>query len=887
MRTHIHLALALTLSLQPAYAEESGLGGTATTALQGVASTLNTANTLVGSIQSSQTQMQALVNQLSGQMNNMPTSQFDQIKAQLAAAMGEAQLCVQKNTKDYSKYKKAPADPAELNAKIDAIPTCSNYGAIIDSAKKLNDQMKDTNAKMACITNMQNKINEIAEAAKAPFNQMTQSATEVWNTRQKIIDTHKSIADNVDKELNGEHGYKAQLSNLKKLSGQISNALNAGASAGKKGEGASAGINQRIKDLRRMRVNAANSWYYSLMGDVQSCFANDATRECSMGAAASPANCIRSYIANAGQKGSAAERAQAKANAERLQNTFILNTGDIKLTDTQSNIDVSKPEKFLAHANSRFEQMVGKVVANFKSQNFVGNNVDKGALATFVRAKYNECYQSAVARFNADMASEGSQYKAAVNAVDDQEAALNNEISNLVKDASDAMNDFRTSFNKIYNRDLTQFASDCTTTDSPYASADCLRKIQVTLEGGIKGTRQSVKLDNGTVVNFAPGATVMNLQTMSLNQQGQPTVTTTPTQCVGFDECINVLDRYQAAQLSNVESQKKGQEEFVVTHNKNMDTALTGVSAQFAEISKMITGGVQGINEELAKYGVNASVATKQVEGEKLAKNDKTGLYDMPKSMKAAMAGVGNYTELDNPGAITEAYNTRISTLNEKLKEAAKAKAACAIKKGDLDAILGRIGSCDANICKGDRVARMLRPLETLARKSQVMPSDSSEKNTITTDFERCSRTAKSDARSSDREDFSAQTAIDSITDQTRRDNAQKKYDGLKAQKKKYSAEDAKSCSQQAVGDLEALAANARDSMKGTNDKILAAIRGLSDACSLEPADEEAAIEACEKAKKAVGSASPPSDEAETDVTSTSSSSSTFTNPLSGVKSAK
>jgi hypothetical protein len=48
------------------------------------------------------------------------------------------------------------------------------------------------------------------------------------------------------------------------------------------------------------------------------------------------------------------------------------------------------------------------------------------------------------------------------------------------------------------------------------------------------------------------------------------------------------------------------------------------------------------------------------------------------------------------------------------------------------------------------------------------------------------------------------------------------------------------------------------------------------------------AISACENAKRAVGSASPPTDEAETDVTSSSSSSS-FTNPLSngGVKGAQ
>ena len=122
---------------------------------------------------------------------------------------------------------------------------------------------------------------------------------------------------------------------------------------------------------------------------------------------------------------------------------------------------------------------------------------------------------------------------------------------------------------------------------------------------------------------------------------------------------------------------------------------------------------------------------------------------------------------------------------------------------------------------------------------------------------------------------------------------AQRKLLEDQARRTKYSSEDAKSCSQRAVGDLEALSANARDSMKGANDKILAAIRGISDACSADPMDsaaEEAAIEACESAKKAVGSASPPTDEAETDVTGSSSTSTTtnpFTSTDTGVKSAK
>jgi hypothetical protein len=81
------------------------------------------------------------------------------------------------------------------------------------------------------------------------------------------------------------------------------------------------------------------------------------------------------------------------------------------------------------------------------------------------------------------------------------------------------------------------------------------------------------------------------------------------------------------------------------------------------------------------------------------------------------------------------------------------------------------------------------------------------------------------------------------------------------------------------VDDLDALASGSRSSMKGPNEKIMGAIRSLSDACSADPVDVEAAVSACEDARSAVGDAKPPTDEDETKISS-GSSGGEFTNPL-------
>lgn len=865
--------LILTLSIGPALthaAEESG--SLVTGALQGTLGALNTANQGMNALAYSQQQMQGLVNQFGLLQNqtangNAAMGQFEKTKQELSQALAEASQCVESSKKDTSKYKKGTLKPAEIDA---AEPSCKTYGIIIDSVKKNVDQIYEVNKKMSCMTNMQNKMNQIADTAKKPFGDLTQAATDVWNTRQGIIDTHQGIVDRLDKEMNdAENGYKAKLGKLKDLEVRIRNALNAGAS--KDGSG----LGQRLKDIKRARVAAANTWYYDLMGDVESCFAGDANQSCAFGTTASPADCIRSYI-GATPGGNPAEKAQAKANAGKLDHAFRLNTGIIKRTDNLSKIDIGNTAGFLSHVNKRFSEKLAAVSATFTKISVVGNNVNKTQLRDFVQQKYRDCYQGAVERFQADMNSEGGRYKSAINNVADMESSINNDIKNLIDESQGAMTGFRTQFNKIYDREISQFSSDCTAGDNPYASADCLRKIQVTLKGGIEGTKQSITLDNGTQAVFNPGPTTLNLQTMALDQQGKATLQSSQTQCVGFDECINVLDRYQSHHSDQAESQKKQREAFVETHNKSVSTAMTAVAAQFTEVSKLVVAGVQGINDDLTKAGVNASVATKTVEGEALVANEKTKIFDMPKNMKAALAGAGTFSEIGETTEATTGVNARISELNKKSLEAAKMKAACIIKKEEYSSLADSLGSCDAEeICKSDSASQVMGPLELLMRKGKNVPG--SEKDTPTTDrYESCM--TRADAK----ETSSSLTSEDAVLMQGMSADEKKEYiktkrgDTTSAGAK---AAAAKSCAKAATAKLMAANAEVRsNSLKDTNQKVINALRRMNQAC---PENPESAAEACEQVKKALKGATPPEDEAETKIEAGTDSGTDFKNPLS------
>ncbi len=869
----IILALLLPPPSQTARAEGESQ---ATQALVGVKNVLETASSGLTAIQYSQQQMQTMVNQfamLQQQMgaNGQAVSQFDLVKQQLAQAMAEANQCVEKAKKDTSKYKKAKIPLENLTT---AEPTCKNYGDVIDSIKKNIDMMHEANSKIGCIRSFQNKINQIADSAKAPFGNLTKSANEVWNTRQGIIDSHQGIVDRLDKELNDEEGgYRKQLSKLKDLEVKIRNALNSGNTKGS--EAGASGIGLQLRNLKRVRKSIGNQWYFTMMQEVQECFNSSGIAQCG-GIATTPVSCVRNYLGSASGNSPAA-RAMGAANMGKLATTLKLNTGDIRENDKMAGIDSSQPASFLAHVNKRFESMVSAVVNNFNRQSFQGS-VNKGEISAFVRTEYRKCYDDAVANFKSDMESEGMRYKATQNQIIDSELALNNDIKNLIDETQQSMTAFKTAFNKIYDRDLSQYSANCSASDSPYDSADCLRKLQLTLKGGIEGTSQSTRLDNGMPVTYTPTETVLNLQKLSLDAQGKASLATESTRCVGFDECINVLDRYQSHHRDQAASQEKQRTAFVETHNKSVDTAMTAVAAQFSEVSKMVVAATQGITEDLKKAGVNASVATNQIEGEALVANEKTGIYDMPKNMKGALAGVGSYTEMGDTGEAVSSLNSRISELNTKAVEAFKMKGQCSIKKGDYEAIAGRL-SCDSEkICVGNKAAQSISALEAVLRKSQNKASDES-KNEITNEYNSCARGAKTSAKTSDLDE--QEITIQNYTDPKAKEVATELLRKRRANRETEAKDEASSCLNSAVTSLESLSSESRESVRDQNNKIMAGLRKMADSC---PDDPEAAAEGCEDAKKAAKKASPPEGEGETQLGVESGDDSKFSDPLKSAK---
>lgn len=872
----LHVLLSFSLLFAPlAQSAES----VTTSALQGVQSALTGTNALLGAVQYSQGQMQGLVNQfgaLQSQTMNVNTAQgqFDLVKQNLAVALAEGAQCVEKAKKDYSKLKKAVYKGSELSA---ITPNCLNYGKVLDSVEKNDGQIREVNKKMGCVLAMTAKIDQIAESSKTTFNNLTQAANEVYNTRQQIIDTHQGIVDKIDADLNGEKGFKAQLQGLKELTKDIGNALNAGLS-GKPGE-QTIGFSQRLKGIKTKRQGLANNWYKSLMGSVEYCF-QSTPKTCAYGAAASPRDCIRAYVSSVTGR-SAAEKASAKTNLAGLDNALILNNSQAMQTlANPGNVDVKNPESVLRMFEGRFNQNLEITLKGLNGINLTGK-ANKSDLTNFVQQKYRECFNTAKTAFIDDL-NNGGQYQEMRDSVLSEEDGLNNEIKNMIDTAQSNMNSFRTGFTKVYNRDLAQFSSDCTASDDPYASADCLRKLYVTMKGGIEGTRQTTKLDNGNQIVYNPGPTALSLQSLSLDASGKATLTATTTSCVGFDECINVMDRYQASHQDQVQSQTKARDAFVTEHNKTVQNAMTQVASQFTAVSKMIGDARDSINTELREAAVTGAVNTTAVEGEALAADEKTGLYKTPTSMKAALAGAGTYLEFDKEkmDSVTTAVNDRIRELHEKKLEATKMKSACDIKKSDYEAIASGIGSCDEeSICEDGIGEQVIASLEGLLNKGKVSPDPSDAKSTPIADaYGSCMERADSRVN----KDLSTSDAVllqGAKTPEERADLANQLRGGSADEKNAKLARANRSCARKAAAGLEAINKDNRAAgMKDANSGVINALRRMENSC---PANAAAAARACEDMKKALKKAQPPTDEGPTVITETGGDSSGIPNPFS------
>lgn len=857
-----------------------------TSGLEGVASALNTTNSVISSVQYSQQQMQTLVNQFGAlQAQNAAAtqslSQFDQAKQQLAASLATAQQCMMQadtNTKaKIAKYKKATMKPGDLTA---AEPTCSSYGAIMDSARKNLDEMAAAKTKAACLQSLQNSMTQIAESSKQSFNQLTQAAVKVWNTRDQIINTHKGIADRIDKDLNGENGYRAQLAKLKETSAKINNAIGAGFTS-KEGSG---GFDARIRSIKALRVTKANEWYYSIMGQTESCFANDVNQECYAGGTASPAACIRAEVARS--SGSAAEAAIAKSNTEKLNHAFQKNVGLIKSKDQLSNVDVSNPDAFLAHTNKRFNEKLNAVTQTFRRMALVGKT-SPSAIGDFARQKYQGCYESAVAAFRSDISSEGP-YKQSMRAVEEQEAAMNQEVKNLLDSAQQQMTDFRTSFNRVYSTELSQFSASCSSSDSSvYQSVDCLKMIAANLKAGIEGSVQTQTLDNKTTYRANPSDTVLNLQTLSLDTTGKPSLSTKSTNCKGFNECINTLSEYHRHQSEQADKQTEERKAFVEQHNETLQTSMTGLTAQFSEVSKLFTEEIRKLNAEVGTLGITASIATKQVEGEQLKANEKTGLYDMPTSMKAAFAGVGSFTEMESPQEVYSAMQTRFGELQKKVAEAAKKKSECRVKKEDYNQIAEQLVCEEEKVCAASNLTGIIDPMENVFNKTSKDPK-SGEFSSAESRYQSCLSSAERRSENVEDRVSRLEESKDRIEDRntnasTRKQRIDNNIAKLRERGEAVEGRAEKACNNQLVSSLNTQATKARGSFAGTNQGIMNAFRKMANAC---PDDKEAAAAACKSIKRAAAAGTGNDAEDETKVEDGSSSTTPatpFTNPLQGV----
>lgn len=851
---------------------------TTTAALQNVAGGLNTINQGFSALAYSQNQMQLMVNQFSalpGQMANAQNaqSQFQQVQQQIEAAKTEAALCVEKAKADTSKYKKAKYSSGDLD-KI--TPTCSNYGAILDSTRKTIAEMQATNAKMACIVKLQNTVNQIAEKSKATFTQLTQAAQKVWDTHDSIINAHQGIVDRLEKDLNDKDtGYKAQLSKLKEMEAKIRNALGAGASK----EGA--GINQQLREIKRQRTATGNLWYVNLMQETETCF-NSKPQSCdSNGFMATTQDCIRAKLGSKGN-GGPSQKALAYKDLQQVGPAYQKLFQAIQRTDTRlENVDVKDPQGFLVKADEKFQNKMKAL--NYAIQGMqLSSTENKNDLAAVATKNYSECYQQAREKFNSDIAvAGGGAYKEGQNTIGDKEQALQNQIKNLIEDGQQAMTGFKTAFNKVYDRNLSQFSSDCTASEDVYASADCLRRMQLTLKGGIEGTRQTAILEDKSSVSYTPNSTVLNIQSLSKDASGNVSLSNTQTSCVGFDECINVMDRVEKSHIDQLEAQKKERDGFVKSSNDTISGQMALIAGQFSAASEIFAGASNAINEELTKAGVTASVKTKQVEGEELKKNEKTGLYDLPKNMKGALAGLGSYTEID-ASDVASAYNSRMGELNKILADAGKSKAACEIKQSNLDEIVSRLGECDAKkLCDPKRQSNFIKPVEELLTRSRKEGKTESLRSGdgVTSDFDRCMKNARDDSRSSSKDSTDSYVQLQLLKEMKEQGKDISGIGGSEEKKQKQKLEDQKDCADDAFRSLDALSSDSRESMKGINGQIMKQLQDITNACSDGEEGAADAEAACDAVKRTVRKFSLP-DEGETKVEEGSGSTG-YTNPLS------
>lgn len=934
-RTLSTLILAALITPPPsAYADNiPGSAATmATSTIQGMTGALNDVNSFMSAYGSSGTQLNALAQQLAqaqSKTNGVQTQQsaFDQIQQKLTAAMTQANTCIsQASPANYDKYvAKRPADQKALAKSLspDTLtsvePTCSTYGVILDSIELNKAKLTDANKKMTCLTNFQNTVSQIADAAKAPFQQLTNAANEVQKTYTQIIDAHHKIADNISNDLDGpadkdgkrSGGYRDQLAHLKSMALELNNVLNAKPGA-LKTEGAandaglSYGLVKAVENLKQQRVSAANTWYFTLMGDVESCYHTQPAGSCfanDVGNSLSPEQCVASVVNDQGNgTNSAGQRARAREDSAALDSIGIKNYFSGQKINLPANIDVSKPDEFLSFTSTRFQATLAGVLGAYNSHKFA-TAVDKSAIIQYIQNSYQACYDKAVANFKSDMISKGGTYYTQVTAMQDNERTVANDEKNWIDRVEQQMTDFRTSFQKVYNSDLAQFKTDCTDDGDPYKGLDCLRVLNAQMQSGIRGTTNTAKLSNGTTYSVQPGNTVLPVQTLTLDASGKPTLGSSSVTCKGFDDCVTYLSNARDQHASAADQSTQDRQKFVDQHNASVKQSFQTVGAQFAQITQLLVAGVAGVNGDLANLGVKASVKTKQIDPEELATDDATGLIKMPKSMKAALAGQNAYSEIDDASTqtVTDAFNTMIGDLNKKAADAQKMKYKCKIAKSQYQALAGIMpNDCTnvASVCsQRDRAASGVSSMETIFNASKVSPDDNPTSLSKNSDYNSCKREIMQEANDpSPGEIRKAATDSGKIklqnADGSRNEDG---YDEARAEAVRLKRADATNQVRGDCGDvifppLDGLAGQGRGELAAQNQSLVKELRDVSDACANlkanpttheMPTEDEDVTNTCQAFKDAANKAEPPKGEEETGVSGTNAApGSSSTNPF-------
>lgn len=814
----------------PAFAEDNS-NSTPTS----VTSVLQTVNSTVAgfgqAVVQGQMQVQGLVNSMAvyqGLQNgfNPANATFQQNAARLGMAFMTMQNCINQQ-KDNAKKEiadkvrrtdKVKAD-LNINQIMNSEPVCTNSPNIRESVKRLSAEFDAMSGQVGnCLSRFNMDIKSAIEGIKAPFSALNKAARETVALYDQTIDAYEASAKQIGNQLDGDNGYRKQLSDLEGLKLRITNTLRGGASK----DSPTGGLERRLDALKRMRIDAGNQWMKQIMGGVVACYESDYSYTCDTnGAPTSPKACLMSQVSRIDSSTSSpSANAAATANQFQLNSAITQQFAAITQAFAPSAIDVKDPNSFLIAAKLRFTNMENQMRNIILSRNFSAN-VDKEGLATFFTQSMESCFAKRANEFTASLTSGGNNpYSANLVGVQEAEKDILNESNIILEQATTQMNDFRTNFTKTFNRDLDQFRSGCAASEDVYASVSCLKKVETLLDNGIRGINTE-------------GQTTFSVPVVTMNgmQAAQTTKTFT---CVGFKECLNQMEQVRSFNQTQADTQKKARKTFTQGNNSTIDAAIGAIGQQFSLNGNILTQQISEINAALSNYGVSKILDTTVVEGESLEIDEATGLYKNPKNIKAVLANNTGLVELKD-GDITkvkQAIYERKLEIAKKGAAAAAMASQCEVKESDYKGVLNSINSK----CEDDKGARIvcrgrpsiLQSIEQVFRKGQPKLAVGRDKETIYRSIAQCKANRPN-----------AQETFYESQDMT----PEQKKEFRNSRQQEY-IEEQSSCMMNAASQLRVLAKDSREETSKANQAVANAYSKLDAACA-EPDNPTDILDAC------------------------------------------